>query len=211
MSVGRDGSVRHQVVVDLPQEKALWAFAGLDPIKPREHNKLTVPIERTVLEKRAGGDVYDQGVDGSVCRWGRVLAFDPPNTIVFSWDIGPDWQVATDLERTSEVEVTFTADDDGQTTVTLVHRYLERQAPAGRACAMAWTSMTGGRSTWLATRASPVVRRAPDDHARLHGDGRAGKIRPSGPAAHPDRGPVLRAVAVYPVVSVGHRSTCGRP
>ena len=108
MSVEPDGSVRHRVVVDLPQEQAFWAFTDLDRIKPREHNMLAVPIERTVLEQHVGGDVYDQGVDGSVCRWGRVLAFDPPNTIAFSWDIGPDWQVATDLEHTSEVEVTFT-------------------------------------------------------------------------------------------------------
>jgi uncharacterized protein YndB with AHSA1/START domain len=126
MSVEPDGSVRHHVVVDLPQEQAFWAFTDLDRIKPREHNMLAVPIERTVLEQHVGGDVYDQGVDGSICRWGRVLAFDPPNTIAFSWDIGPDWQVATDLERTSEVEVTFAPDGDGRTTVTLVHRHLNR-------------------------------------------------------------------------------------
>ena len=40
-----DGSVRHQVVVDLPQEQAFWAFTDLDRIKPREHNMLAVPIE----------------------------------------------------------------------------------------------------------------------------------------------------------------------
>ena len=73
-----DGSVRHHVVVDLPQEQAFWAFTDLDRIKPREHNMLAVPIEQTVLEQHVGGDVYDRGVDGSICRWGRVLAFDPP-------------------------------------------------------------------------------------------------------------------------------------
>ncbi|MDF2969445.1 MAG: hypothetical protein K0Q93_3223 [Nocardioidaceae bacterium] len=137
MTLEPDGSVRHHVAVDLPQEQAFWAFTDLDRIKPREHNMLAVPIERTVLEQHVGGDVYDQGVDGSVCRWGRVLAFDPPNTIAFSWDIGPDWQVATDLERTSEVEVTFTPDGDGRTTVTLVHRHLDRHG-AG------WESMRDG-------------------------------------------------------------------
>jgi uncharacterized protein YndB with AHSA1/START domain len=137
MSVEPDGSVRHHVVVDLLQEQAFWAFTDLDRIKPREHNMLAVPIERTVLEQHVGGDVYDQGVDGSVCRWGRVLAFDPPNTIAFSWDIGPDWQVATDLERTSEVEITFTPAGDGRTTVTLVHRHLDRHGPG-------WESMRAG-------------------------------------------------------------------
>jgi uncharacterized protein YndB with AHSA1/START domain len=137
MSVEEDGSVRHQVVVDLPQERAFWAFTDLDRIKPREHNMLAVPIEQTVLEQHAGGDIYDRGVDGSVCRWGRVLTFDPPRTIAFSWDIGPDWQVANDLTRTSEVEVTFTAEDDRRTLVTLVHRHLDRHG-AG------WESMRDG-------------------------------------------------------------------
>jgi uncharacterized protein YndB with AHSA1/START domain len=137
MSVEPDGSVRHQVVVDLPQDQAFWAFTDLDRIKPREHNMLAVPIEQTVLEQHVGGDVYDRGVDGSVCRWGRVLAFDPPHTIAFSWDIGPDWQVVTDLARASEVEVTFTAEADHRTRVTLVHRHLDRHG-AG------WESMREG-------------------------------------------------------------------
>ncbi len=87
---------------------------------------LAAPIEATVLKQHVGGDVYDRGTDGSVCRWGRVLAFDPPTTITFSWDIGPDWQVATDLSRTSEVEVTFAAEGDQRTRVTLVHRHIDR-------------------------------------------------------------------------------------
>lgn len=87
---------------------------------------LAVPIEETVLEQRVGGDVYDRGVDGSICRWGRVLAFDPPNTIAFSWDIGPDWQITADLSRTSEVEITLVPEDQQRTRVTLVHRHIDR-------------------------------------------------------------------------------------
>lgn len=105
MSVEPDGTVRHEVVVSLSQDKAFWTFTDMDRIKPREHNLLAVPIERTVLEQHVGGDVYDRGVDGSICRWGRVLTFDPPRAIAFSWDIGPDWQIAADLNATSTVEV----------------------------------------------------------------------------------------------------------
>lgn len=137
MSVEPDGPVRHEVVVDLPQEQAFWPFTDLDRIEPREHNMLAVPIEQTVLEQHVGGGVYDRGVDGSICRWGRVLAFDPPRALAFSWDIGPDWQVAADLARTSGVEVTFTAEGDERTRVTLVHRHLERHG-AG------WESMRDG-------------------------------------------------------------------
>jgi uncharacterized protein YndB with AHSA1/START domain len=126
MKAESDLAVRQEVVVDLPPDQAFWTFADLNRIKPREHNLLSVPIDQTVLEQHVGGDVYDRGIDGSICRWGRVLAFDPPNTIAFSWDIGPDWQVASDLSRTSEVEVTFAADGEHRTRVSLVHRHIER-------------------------------------------------------------------------------------
>ena len=126
--------VRHEIVADVDLERAFWAFAEMDRIKPREHNLLAVPIEATVVEQRVGGDIYDRGVDGSVCRWARVLAFDPPHRFVFSWDIGPDWRIAEDLSRTSEVEVVFTAvpltdGDDAspaRTRVELTHRHLDR-------------------------------------------------------------------------------------
>jgi uncharacterized protein YndB with AHSA1/START domain len=79
-----------------------------------------------VVEPRAGGDIYDVGTDGSTCRWARVLEYDPPNRFVFSWDIDLQWQIETDLERTSEVVVAFTAEGENRTRVDLEHRQLDR-------------------------------------------------------------------------------------
>jgi uncharacterized protein YndB with AHSA1/START domain len=126
MSVEADGSVCHERVIALPQPEAFALFADLDRFKPREHNMLAVPIEQTVLEQHPGGAIYDRGVDGTTCQWGRVVAFDPPDRLVFTWDIGPDWQVTSDPSHTSEVEVTFTADGDQRTRVMLVHRHIDR-------------------------------------------------------------------------------------
>jgi len=137
MTVQSDGTVRHDVVVELPLEEAFWKFADLDKIKPREHNMLAVPIAETVLEQHPGGDLYDRGVDGTICRWGRVLTFDPPHTIAFSWDIGPDWQVTADLARVSEVEITFAGEGESRTRVTLVHRHIERHGGG-------WESLRAG-------------------------------------------------------------------
>lgn len=120
-------SVRTSIVVDAPIERAFRVFIEqFDRIKPREHNMLAVPIAQTVLEARVGGHIYDRGVDGSECHWARVLAIEPPNRIVFSWDISPRWQVETDYDKTSEVEVRFVAETPQRTRVELEHRNLDR-------------------------------------------------------------------------------------
>jgi uncharacterized protein YndB with AHSA1/START domain len=120
-------TIRHSIVVPVPVEAAFTAFTGqFDRIKPREHNLLGVEIAETVFEQRVGGSLYDRGVDGSECRWARVLAYDPPQRIVISWDISPQWQIETDHERTSEVEIRFVADGEDRTTVQLEHRNLDR-------------------------------------------------------------------------------------
>ena len=108
-----------------PQETSEWIEA-FDQVKPREHNMLQVDISETVFEPRVGGRVYDRGVDGSEYQWARVLAFEPPNRVVFSWDLSPQWQIESDLERTSEVEVRFIAETAERTRVELEHRNLDR-------------------------------------------------------------------------------------
>jgi uncharacterized protein YndB with AHSA1/START domain len=123
----QDTSVRVQVVVDAPLERAFSVFTeDFGSFKPPEHNLLAVEIAETVLEPRVGGHLYDRGVDGSECRWARVLAYEPPHRIVLSWDISPQWQLESDPEKTSEVEVRFVAEAPERTRVELEHRNLER-------------------------------------------------------------------------------------
>jgi uncharacterized protein YndB with AHSA1/START domain len=120
-------SIRHEIVVEAPLERAFSVFTdGLGSFKPPEHNMLGVPIAETVFEPRVGGEVFDRGVDGSVCRWARVLAYEPPDRVVISWDINPQWQIEADLEKTSEVEVRFVPEAPDRTRVELEHRSLDR-------------------------------------------------------------------------------------
>jgi uncharacterized protein YndB with AHSA1/START domain len=120
-------SVRHSITVDAPIDKAFRVFTeDFGRFKPPEHNLLGVAIAQTVFEPRVGGHLYDRGVDGSECRWARILAYDPPNRLVISWDIGPTWQIETDPIKTSEVEVHFIAEASGRTRIELEHRNLDR-------------------------------------------------------------------------------------
>jgi uncharacterized protein YndB with AHSA1/START domain len=123
-------------VVPGTPERAFAAFTErFDAIKPREHNLLGAPIVSTTFEPRVGGHIVDRAEDGSECRWARVLVFDPPDRVVFSWDIGPTWQLETDPEHASEVEVRFVSEGPQRTRVELEHRNLDRHGPGWEAVA----------------------------------------------------------------------------
>jgi uncharacterized protein YndB with AHSA1/START domain len=130
--------VRQQIVVAASVEQAFAVFTGrFGDFKPPEHNLLAAPIAETTFEPRVGGYIYDRGTDGSECRWARVLAYEPPNRVVFSWDIGPTWQLEPDPENASEVEVRFTAETADRTRVDLEHRHIDRHGPG-------WESVADG-------------------------------------------------------------------
>ena len=92
--------VRRQIVVDAPIDRAFAVFTErFGDFKPPEHNLLGAPIAETVFEPRVGGNIIDRAVDGSECRWARILAYEPPDRVVFSWDISPPWQIETDPDH----------------------------------------------------------------------------------------------------------------
>jgi uncharacterized protein YndB with AHSA1/START domain len=127
-------SVTTSVVVAAPVERAFSVFTeDFGRFKPPDHNILGVEIAETVFEPRVGGHLYDRGIDGSECRWARVLAYEPPNRVIISWDISPQWQIETDLEKTSEVEVRFIAEAPDRTRVELEHRNLDRHGEGWQA------------------------------------------------------------------------------
>ena len=127
-------SVQAAIVVDAPAAEAFEVFtADLGSWFPREYNLLEVDIAERVFEPRVGGRIYDRGTDGSECRWARILAFDPPDRVVFSWDISPQWRIESDPSSTSEVEVRFVAETPGRTRLELEHRHIDRHGPGWEA------------------------------------------------------------------------------
>jgi len=131
-------AIRHRIVVDAPIGEAFKVFTErFGDFKPREHNLLQAAIVETVFEPRVGGNIYDRAADGSECRWARIIVFDPPYRVVFSWDISPRWQIETNPKLTSEVEVRFFAETPERTRLELEHRNLDRHG-------LGWESVRDG-------------------------------------------------------------------
>jgi uncharacterized protein YndB with AHSA1/START domain len=81
------------------------------------------PALTVQFEPKPGGMVFEQAQDGAVTQWGRVLAWNPPSRLLFTWQISSQWTYDPDL--LTEVEVRFEAAGEGRTKVTLVHSKLE--------------------------------------------------------------------------------------
>jgi uncharacterized protein YndB with AHSA1/START domain len=76
----------------------------------------------------------------SRCRWGRVLAYEPPHGVVFSWDITINWRIETDASEGSGVGVRVTAESTDGTPVILTHRHVDRHAEGREAMHVAVSS-----------------------------------------------------------------------
>ena len=115
---------------------------------------LTAPLAEMVFEPFVGGNIIDRGVDGSECRWARVLAYEPPHRVCFSWDITTRWEIETDPSRTSEVEIAFTELGPERTRVVLTHSHLDRHGEG-------WQSMRDAvGSGWRLTPFAERITRA---------------------------------------------------
>jgi uncharacterized protein YndB with AHSA1/START domain len=120
-------SVTTAIDVEAGIEHAFHVFTdGIGTWWNPSHHILEAELAEMVFQPYVGGHIIDRGTDGSECHWSRVLAYDPPHLVSFSWDISLNWQLETDPAKTSEIEVTFTADGPGRTRVVLTHRHLDR-------------------------------------------------------------------------------------
>lgn len=120
-------AVATEVTVKAPIERAFDVFTNrMDTWWPAAHHLVEGELERMVVETRPGGRIYDVATNGNECCWAHVLAYEPPERFVFSWDIGLDWTLEPDAAKRSEVHVSFIADGPDRTRVVLEHRELHR-------------------------------------------------------------------------------------
>lgn len=120
-------TVQVSTEVEAPIARAFHVFtAEIGTWWDDDKHILQAPLAEMVFEPFVGGNIIDRGTDGSECRWARVLAYEPPHRVRFSWDINVRWEIETDHDRTSEVEIAFSELTPERTRVVLTHRHLDR-------------------------------------------------------------------------------------
>jgi uncharacterized protein YndB with AHSA1/START domain len=124
--------IRHAVTVQGPPERAFVAFAeGFAGWWPREYTWSQEVLDTIAIEPRRDGRCFERGPHGFECDWGRVLAWEPPHRIAFTWQIGPNREPVPNPARAGEVEIRFLAEGAAGTRVELEHRGFARHGEAG--------------------------------------------------------------------------------
>ncbi len=124
--------VHKSILVRAPLARAWSVFVEqMETWWPATHHIGSTPFESSFVEPRVGGRWYERNVDGAQCDWGKVLAWDPPHRVCFSWHLGPghdqpDWKFDPDPGKASEVEFSFAPEGPSATRINLEHRCLER-------------------------------------------------------------------------------------
>jgi uncharacterized protein YndB with AHSA1/START domain len=118
-------TIRKAIIVEVGRQRAFDVFTrDQGTWWPSVYHIGAAPFETAVIEPFEGGRWFERGTDGTECDWGRVLAWEPPQRLVLSWQITPNWTFDPDL--VTEIEVTFAAVGATRTRVDLEHRHLER-------------------------------------------------------------------------------------
>lgn len=83
------------------------------------------PAVKAIIEPHAGGRWFERDEAGAECEWGSVLAVERPGRILLGWQLTPTFEYDPDPARATEVEITFEAQGDASTRVTVEHRGFE--------------------------------------------------------------------------------------
>ncbi len=117
--------VRKTIRVKANQAHAFEVFtSGLGRWWPLDHGIGKTPRKAAVMETRLGGRWYELAEDGTETPVGKIIAWEPPQRFVVTWDINSQWQ--PDNTVSSEVEVSFIAEGANATRVELEHRKFEQ-------------------------------------------------------------------------------------
>lgn len=142
-SSGDSDKIEQTVVVPVTADRAFKTFVEeLDSWWPAEYTWSGNKLENIAIEPYLNGRCFERGPHGFTCDWGRVLEMDPPNRILFTWQIGPDRVPEPNPDKSSEIEVVF-RENESETLVQFVHRNFHKHGENGQGYKEALSSPEG--------------------------------------------------------------------
>lgn len=158
--MNRIDPIRRVVRLDLPVAHAFDVFVNrLDEWWPPEYTWSGEVLEEIAIEPFEGGRCFERGPHGFTCDWGRVLVWEPPRRLVFTWQIAPTRVPQPNPDLASEVEVRFEPERNETCRIELDHRGFERQGNGALEYREGMNSAEGW--TWMLERFAAVATETP--------------------------------------------------
>ena len=119
--------IQHRITVPLALQAAFTAFAEeLGNWWPAAYTWAQDVLETIAIEPQENGRCFERGLHNFECDWGRVLQWQPPHQLAFTWQISPRREPAPNPENASEIHLRFEPEADGSgTQILFEHRHLD--------------------------------------------------------------------------------------
>ncbi len=115
-------NINISVEIRLPKGKAFNSFFELNKWWPKEYTWSGETLEKIDIEPEVNGKCYEIGPKNFWLDWGRVLEYDYPNRIIFTWQISPARVPEPNDKRASEVKIGFISIDNFSTRIEFAHK-----------------------------------------------------------------------------------------
>ncbi len=134
----------HEVLVPVSPHEAFHLFVErLAAWWPKEYTWSQDELDDIYIEAKEGGRCSERGPLGFQMDWGRVVACEPPQRVVFTWQIGFDRVPQPSQKNASEVEVRFLEDSPTSTRLLLEHRNFQNHGAGAAEYCGALASKSG--------------------------------------------------------------------
>jgi uncharacterized protein YndB with AHSA1/START domain len=139
-----DTTIFHEIITTSPVEDCFSMFVDhLQDWWPKEYTWSQQALKKIAIAPYINGHCFETGPFDFRCDWGRVIEFERPFHIAFSWQISPERIPLPDPEKASKVTVTFKTLEDKTVRVRLIHSGFEQYGTDWQEYARAMNSEKG--------------------------------------------------------------------
>lgn len=144
MTTAIDTTIFSEIISTLPVEESFSAFVDqLQEWWPKEYTWSQQSLKKMTIAPYINGHCFETGPNDFRIDWGRVLEFERPYHIAFSWQISSSRVPVPDPEKASKVTVTFKTLEDKTVRIRLIHSSFDRHGSDWEEYARAMNSEKG--------------------------------------------------------------------